>query len=204
VDEFGFATEDILPQDGEHWDVGVKFLFGKHVGIDLTWFYVRIEDEIWFDAFNYINTNYEHPTKRKGLETAFRIYPLDTIRLWGSYTYTDASFEGIDYEVPTVPKHKFVAGLNWEMVDWLELGVTYNYVGSRPQGGEPIAGERYEYMPSYDVWDVKLTGRLDKYHLMIFFAVNNIFDEQYYTLSFYDNVYPSPERNYRVGVEWFF
>ena len=137
VDELGFATEDIRPQEGRHWDAGGKFRFGKRAEIDLTWFWIRIEDEIWFDALNYINTNYDHPTTRKGLEGAFRFYPLDSLRLWGSYTYTDARFEDVDYELPTVPKHKIVAGMNWEVFDWLDLGVTYNYVGSRPQGCNP-------------------------------------------------------------------
>lgn len=204
IDELGFATKDIRPQDGEDWDLGVKLLFGERIEINLTCFYIRIEDEIWFDAMNYVNTNYEYPTKRKGVEASFRFYPLDSLTFWGNYTYMNASFEGIDYEVPTVPKHKFVAGMNWEMIDWLELGIMYNYVGSRPQGGEPKVGESFEYMPSYDVWDAKFACSFDKYGINAFFAVNNIFDEQYYTLSFYDNVYPSPGRNYRIGAEWSF
>ncbi len=204
VDELGFATLDIRPQKGKHWDVGAKMLFWKRAEINLTWFFIRIEDEIWFDALNYINTNYDHPTRRKGVEAAFRFFPLDSFRVWGSYTYTDASFEEVDYEVPTVPRHKFVAGMNWEVFNWLDLGVTYNYVGSRPQGGNPIVGFRFEDMPSYEVLDAKVTLSLDKCGLRAFFAVNNLLDEQYYTLSYYDNVYPSPERNYRIGLEWCF
>lgn len=204
IDELGFATSDIRPQDGKHWDAGVKLLFGNRAEINVTYFYIRIEDEIWFDALNYINTNYEYPTKRKGVETAFRFYPIDSLKLWGNCTYMDASFEGADYKVPMVPEHKFSAGMNWDIFKWFELGITYVYVGSRPQGGDPIAGSMYEDMPSYEVVDMKLTFNLEKYHLKTFVKVNNIFDESYYTSSYYDNVYPSPERNYRVGLEWNF
>ncbi len=94
--------------------------------------------------------------------------------------------------------------MNWDILEWCELGITHNHVGSRPQGGNPIAGSRYENMPSYDVVDMKLTFSLKKYHLKTFVKVNNILDESYYTSSYYDNVYPSPERNYRVGLEWNF
>lgn len=204
IDEFGFATSDIRPQDGKHSDAGVKLLFRNRAEINITYFYIRIEDEIWFDALNYINTNYDYHTKRKGIETAFRFYPIDSLKLWGNYTYTDAGFEGVDYDVPTVPKHKFSAGMNWDILEWCELGITYNYMGSRPQGGNPIAGSMYENMPSYDVVDMKLTFSLEKYHLKTFVKVNNILDESYYTSSYYDNVYASPERNYRVGLEWNF
>ncbi len=204
IDELGFATSDIRPQDGKHWDAGVKLLFGNRAEINITYFYIRIEDEIWFDALDYINTNYDYPTKRRGAETAFQFYPIKSLKFRGNYTYTDAGFEGVDYEVPTVPEHKFSAGMNWDILEWFELGITYNYVGSRPQGGNPIAGSRYEDMPSYDVVDMKLTFSLEKYHLKTFVKVNNILDESYYTSSYYDNVYPSPERNFRIGLEWNF
>jgi iron complex outermembrane receptor protein len=212
VDELGFSTGDLQPQTGRHWDVGVKCRLGKAAEMAVTWFYIRIEDEIWFDAFNYINTNYEEPTKRKGVETLLRLYPVEGIRLWGSFTYTDAYFEGADYDVPTVPKHKFVAGANWKIRPWLDLGATYNYVGSRPQGGNPLedyytsgspsGGSAFESMPSYEVVDVKLTARFQKYGLKMSLSVRNLFDESYYTNSYYDNVYPSPERNYSVSLQW--
>lgn len=212
ADELGFSTDDLRPQTGRHWDLGVKCQLGKKAEMGVTWFYIRIEDEIWFDALNYINTNYELPTKRKGVETSLRLYPFEGIRLWGSFTCTDAYFEGVDYEVPTVPKHKFVAGANWEIRPWLDLGLTYNYVGSRPQGGNPLedyytsegpsGGSRFKSMPSYEVVDAKLTARIQKYGLKICLSVRNLFDESYYTNSYYDNVYPSPERNYNVSVEW--
>jgi iron complex outermembrane receptor protein len=214
IDELGFATDDIRPQKGEHWDVGAKLLWGGRAELLLTWFYIRNEDEIWFDALNYINTNYELPTKRKGFETAVRVYPWESLKLWGSHTYIDAKFEGVDYEVPTVPEHKFAAGMNWRIWDWLRLGITYNYVGSRPQGGNPLedyrrtgstsGGGRYEDMPSYEVVDAKLTFTQNKTGLTAFVGVNNLFDEQYYTNNYYDNVYPAPGRNYRAGVEWAF
>jgi iron complex outermembrane receptor protein len=204
VDELGFATDGIRPQDGEHWDVGGKFQFLKRAELMLTWFNTHIEDEIWFDALNYINTNYDYPTKRTGLETSFRVYLLDSLSFWGSHTYTKARFEGVDYKVPTVPRHKFVAGVNWEPTGWLALGATYNRVGSRPQGGNPIIGDRYKDMPSYQVVNFKVTGNLEKYNLSMFFAVNNVFAEQYYSLSYYDNVYPSPGRSFRGGLTWKF
>lgn len=203
IDELGFATADLKPQSGIHWDAGIKLGYKKWAELNVTGFYLRIEDEIWFDSMNYINTNYEQPTRRQGVEVAVRIYPLEQLRLWGHYSYTDATFEGTDFNVPTVPKHKFSSGLNWALRPWLDWAVTFNYVGERSQGGD-IAGSDYKPMPAYQTADTKLTVDIASYGGEIYVAVNNIFDESYYSLSFYDNVYPSPGRNFRIGLEWTF
>ncbi|MBW2107066.1 MAG: TonB-dependent receptor [Deltaproteobacteria bacterium] len=214
VDELGFATDDIRPQTGDHWDAGAKLLLSQRAELGLTWFHIRIQDEIWFDAFNYINTNYDRATTRKGLEAALRFYPTDTLKLWANHTYTKARFEDVDYEVPTVPQHKTSAGASWTATSWLQLDLSYQFVGSRPQGGNPLedyrktgsasGGATYARMPSYQVVDAKVTVRLNRAGAKAFFAVNNLFDEQYYTNNYYDNVYPAPGRTWRVGVTWAF
>ncbi|MFH2067496.1 MAG: TonB-dependent receptor [Pseudomonadota bacterium] len=202
IDELGFATDNIRPQKGRHWDFGGKLLLHKKAEINLTLFDIYMEDEIWFDASRYINTNYQHPTRRKGLETELRVYPVESVRIWMNHTYTRAEFEGIDYKVPTVPAHKCSAGLNWEIRNWIEIGTTYLYVGERPQGGNPIVGSQYPDMPAYDVWSAKITMQYRPYHLKFYLTVNNLLDETYYTSSYYNNVYPSPERNFLAGLIW--
>lgn len=214
VDELGFATDDIRPQTGDHWDAGAKLLFSRRAELDLTWFNVRIKDEIWFDALNYINTNYDRATTRKGLEAAVRVYPTEALKLWANYTYTRARFEEADYEVPTVPHNQVSAGASWNVCDGLQLDLACRYVGSRPQGGNPLedyrktgspsGGASYARMPSYQVVDAKVTVRLKGKDLKAYCAVNNLFDEPYYTNNYYDNVYPAPGRTWRVGVTWVF
>lgn len=202
VDEFGFSTADIQPQSGIHWDAGIKLLFKDRAELSLTGFDIRIEDEIWFDAMNYINTNYDRSTIRQGVEVSFRIFPQPQFRLWGQYSYTKATFEGRNHDkLPTVPDHKLSAGFTWTFQSWLEWAVSYNYVGDRPQGGDPLTGSNYAPMPSYQTSSTKLTANITPYHLKLYVAVNNLFDESYYTLAYYNNVYPAPGRNYRIGVE---
>ncbi len=202
VDEFGFATDDIRNQSGVEWNLGIKFMYRKRAELSLTGFFIRIEDEIWFDAFNYINTNYENPTRRQGVDFYVRFYPTDRLRLWGNYTYTDATFEDSNFKVPVVPYHKASAGFNWSLFPWLDWAATYNFVGERPQGGDPLIDSTYDEMPHYQTVDTKLTVEIERYDISVFAAVNNILDEQYYSLAYYDSVYPSPGRNFRVGVTW--
>lgn len=202
IDELGFATDDIRPQSGIHWDAGIKFVYGKHAELSLTGFHIRIEDEIWFDAINYINTNYENPTRRQGAEISFRVFPYSQLRLWGLLSYTEAVFENADIKLPTVPNHKLSTGINWSLKPWLHWAASYSYVGERPQGGDPSSGSDYKLMPSYQTIDTKLTADIPAYHLNVYAAVTNLFDETYYSLAYYDNTYPSPGRSYRIGVEW--
>jgi iron complex outermembrane recepter protein len=202
IDELGFATEDIRPQSGVHWDAGVKLVYNNRAELSLTRFYIRIEDEIWFDPLNYINTNYDEPTSRRGAELAIRFYPYKKLRLWGLFSYTEAVFEDSKTTLPTVPNHKASAGVHWAPCAWLHGAAAYSYVGNRPQGGDPSAGTDYQNMPSYQTLDTKLTMDIAPCHLKFFVAVNNLLDASYYSLSYYDNIYPSPDRNYRIGLEW--
>jgi iron complex outermembrane receptor protein len=202
VDEYGFATDDIRPQTGTHWDLGLKIMYRKRAELSLTGFFIRIEDEIWFDALNYINTNYDNTTRRQGVDVSIRVYPTDRLRVWGNYTNTDATFENSDFKVPTVPNHKASAGFNWSLCSWLDWAATYNYVGERPQGGDPIANSTYGEMPHYQTVDTRFTVGIKRYNLSVFAAVNNILGKDYYSLAYYDSVYPSPGRNFRVGASW--
>ena len=204
VDELGFATDDIRYQEGKHFDAGVRFLWKRNLEFTLTYFWVRIEDEIWFDAMNYINTNYDDPTLRRGVELYFKAYPVKEVMFWVNYTYCKAEFENIDFKVPAVPEHKFSMGATWDLYRWWKLAVTYNFVGERPQGGDLLLASTYDYMPSYQLWDFKTTFNVEKYNLKIYFACTNILDRKYYTLEYYDNVYPGAGRWGTGGVEWSF
>jgi iron complex outermembrane receptor protein len=196
IDELGFSTGDLVPQTGKHVDVGAKLKFSDTIQTDVTYFYIRLEDELFFDALNFINTNFDSPTERTGVEVAVRWFPISRVRLWANYTYTRARFEDIDFKVPLVPENKFSAGVNAGLFAGLEAGISYNYVGERPQGGTPTANSTYDEIPSYQTVDLKVSGALPGLPLTAAFTVNNLFDEQYYATAFYDSVYPSPGVNY--------
>jgi iron complex outermembrane receptor protein len=203
VDEISFTGADgIEPQEGRHFDLGSAITLGDRLELSLAYFWIRIEDEIWFDSTRYTNRNYDEPTLREGVEAGLRSAPVDRLQVWANYTFTEAEFENTDYRLPLVPKHKLSAGVHWELIDWLGLGVTYSYLSDMAQGGEPIAGRAYPAIPSYDVVDTRLTIRCENYGLRAYGAVNNVLDEDYYEVAYYDNVYPSPGRNFRVGLEW--
>ena len=160
VDEFALADDDLRPQEGRHLDVGGRFRLGRLAEMTLTFFYIRIEDEIYYgmdpDTGLGVNGNYDDLTERTGVETDVRVYATDTLLLWGNYAYTDARFDKRDTFVPLVPKHKASLGFEWQIFEPLVLAVTGTYVGSRFDGNDEF-NDLYPKLPSYTVVDGKLT-----------------------------------------------
>jgi len=202
IDEWGFSTDTLTPQQGKHIDVGTKLKFVDKIQVDVTGFYIRIQDELFFDALNYTNANYDRPTKRTGVEVAVRWYPDPRLRLWASYTYTRARFEDIDLDVAMVPENKASAGINADLFAGLIAGISYNYVGTRPQGGTPTVNSTYARMPAYQVVNLKLGAKIPRLPLSAAFTINNLFDEKYYTSAYYDSVYPAPGISFRVELSY--
>jgi iron complex outermembrane receptor protein len=135
------------------------------------------------------------------METDAKIYPTDSIYLWGNYCYTEAKFDVKETYIPLVPKHKASIGVEWNIFEPLVLSLTLTWVGSRFDGNDEN-NNRYERLDAYEVLDCKLTYKYDGFK--IFGGVNNILDELYSTTAYSESYYPMPTRNIYVGVEWGF
>jgi iron complex outermembrane receptor protein len=205
VDEFARADESLEPQQGRHTEIGGRSRIGELMECSVTPFQAEIEDEIYFGEDPHtgesFNRNYEEKTIRRGVETEVRIYPADSIYLWGNYTYTEAKFEVKETFVPLVPRHKASVGVEWNILEPLVLSLTGTFVGSRFDGNDEN-NNRYEKLDGYTVLDGKLTFAHRGFKLFI--GVNNILDELYSTTAYSESYYPMPTRNIYGGLEWRF
>jgi iron complex outermembrane receptor protein len=201
VDELALSEGDLKPQEGKHIDVGLRGFVGDLLEFSLTLFQIDIRDEIFFDSINQVNRNFDDDTRRRGVETEVKCYPIDILYLWANYTYMQAKFQNQDTYVPLVPKHKASFGLEWTIFEPLRLAITGTWVGSRFDGNDET-NEEFRKLDGYKVFDAKLT--YTKGPMRVFGGINNIFDELYSTVAFSEIYYPMPTRNYYVGVEWKF
>jgi iron complex outermembrane receptor protein len=205
VDEFARADESLGPQQGRHAEIGGRIKTGDLTECAATLFQAEIEDEIYFGedplTGESFNRNYDERTIRRGLETDVRIYPSDSMYLWGNYTYTDATFELKKTFVPLVPRHKASIGMEWNIIKPLLLSLTGTFVGPRFDGNDE-SNTRYEELDAYTVLDGKLTFTYRG--LKLFVGVNNILDELYSTTAYSETYYPMPTRNVYGGLEWRF
>jgi iron complex outermembrane receptor protein len=199
VDELALSEGDLKPQEGKHFDVGLRGSIGDLLEFSLTLFQIDISNEIFFDSINQVNRNFEDDTRRRGVETEVKYYPIDALYLWANYTYLEAKFEKKDTYVPLVPKYQASFGLEWTIIAPIRLAVTGTLVGSRYDGNDET-NEEFKKLDAYKVFDAKLT--YTRGPLRVFGGINNIFDEFYSTVAFSEIYYPMPTRNYYVGIEW--
>jgi outer membrane cobalamin receptor len=200
TDELAETEEDkdLKPQTGIEWDIGGRLTVPDRLEVTLTFFNIHTEDEIYYSE---INKNYEDATLRRGIETDVKFYWSETVFIWGNYSYTEATFEGTDTEVPLVPRHKGSAGIEWTVLNGLKLSLTGTLVGSRYDGND-IDNDLYEKLEAYSVFDSKATYRKGSWKL--FAGVNNMFDTLYATSAYSERYYTMPERNIYGGLEWVF
>jgi outer membrane receptor protein involved in Fe transport len=201
VDELALAIGELVPQEGKHMDIGIRHKIRGIAELSLTLFQIDIEDEIFFDAAMNVNRNFEDKTRRRGVEIDFKLYPFESIYLWGNYTYMEAQFERTDAFVPLVPENTASLGLEWQILEPLVLALTGTYVGSKFDGND-LSNSRFAKIDSYAVADGKITYTWKD--LKVFFSVNNIFDKYYETLAFSESYYTMPTRNFYGGVQWTF
>jgi len=205
VDEFAQADESLKPQQGRHTDIGGRLRIGDLAECSVTLFQAGIEEEIYYGedplTGESFNRNYDEKTIRRGVETDARLYPIDSMYLWGNYTYTEATFEITETFVPLVPRHKASVGVEWNILEPLLLSLTGTFVGSRFDGNDEN-NNRYEKLDAYTV----LYGKLTFTHrgFKLFVGINNILDELYSTTAYSESYYPMPTRNIYGGLEWRF
>ena len=203
------VNTDLEPQEGNHYELGVKHFFTPKIQGRVTLFRAEIDDEIFFNPITFANEN--HPeTLRQGFELGFRGDLYDRVTLFGNYTYTEATFEKDPFEdnhVPAVPKNKVTVGVRvYDVYPGLAFAAEYNYVGDSYAISD-LANE-YEKLDDYYTVDAKVSYEWKKFK--VFFGVNNITDEEYSEYAAIGgfptalNFYPAPERTWLAGLEMTF
>ena len=201
VDELAQAQGDLIPQEGTHIDIGGRTRYRDVLEVAMTFFEIKIDDEIFFDGNLELNRNYDDKTVRRGVEADVRLYVTDEIYLWGNYTYTDAKFDNRNTTVPLVPEHMVKGGMEWQPLEPLVLSFTGTYVGPRFDGNDEN-NNRFDKLDGYAVLDAKVWYQVKG--VKVFAGVNNVLNELYSTVAYSEVYYPMPERNYYGGVAWTF
>jgi len=187
-----------------------------------TLFRMDVEDEIHLDPFTTgVGNRNLPPSRRQGLELESSWQALPALKLSAGYAYTDAKFlEGTlpggpfvigtnlgiaSKRVPLVPEHKLNLGLAWDFAVRTRLSAALTAVSKQfMDNDEPNSpGAR---IPAYAVVDLKLAREYSWGRLAA--AVNNLFDEQYYTYAVRSQftadryaVYPLPGRSFSLTAE---
>jgi iron complex outermembrane receptor protein len=209
VDENAFTPAGaavLLVQTSRDAEVGAEYRRGQ-IGLRAALYRNDLENELHFNrligAFG-ANTNLA-PTRRQGLETEARWQATATLLLSAALHLREAKFRSGLYggvnvsgnDVPMVPKHTANLKLAWQFAPKSVFAVDLRYVGKQRYDNDQ-ANTFPTQMPAYSVTDLRITHEVANWTLA--FAVNNLFDKDYYSYAIRNaagtsfNAYPERPR----------
>ena len=210
----------LRPQHQLTKEIGTEWRGGRN-SLRAALFRTDVTDEIHLDPFTagVGNTNLP-PSRRQGVELDGAWQALPTLRLSAGYAYTDARFlEGSfaggfapfvnvpigGKNVPLVPEHKLNLGFAWAAAQRTTVSGSLARVSSQYLDNDETNNLGVK-IPAYTLVDLKAAQDLG--FGRVSFAVNNLFNEKYYTYAVRSNfvadryaVYPLPGRTVALTLE---
>lgn len=185
----------LRPQTAETYEAGVEWRQRGHFA-RVALFQSDVTNEIHLDPFTtgVGNTNLP-PSRRRGVELDGKFQLSKTFQLSAGYAYTEAKFlEGTipggpfvigsnmpiaGKTVPLVPEHKLNLAFWWDIAPRTRLSGALTAVGEQYRDNDEP--NTLSQIPAYEVVDLKLAQRFSWGRLSL--AVNNLFNQDYYTYS---------------------
>lgn len=194
----------LKPQRSDDYELGVRYYFSDLIYAHANLFRVDTRDEIFYNSLAFSNENLDGKTRREGLELRFHGNLTEWLTIGSSYTFTKAKIKGGDFDgrrIPNVPESKITAQMIITPVQDLILSLEGIYVGERPFISD--FNNSYGNQEDYTVFNLRIRYKWKK--VTIYGDIKNITDEEYseYGVIKYPGlraVYPSPKRNYFVGL----
>ncbi|MGA7593601.1 MAG: TonB-dependent receptor [Gallionella sp.] len=178
-------------------------------------FQMNLNNEIYYNAITYSNMNLA-PTRRSGLELEGTHRYSGALTVTASWSYTVAKFRDGTYgginvagnNIPLVPRQRFTLAPSWKISGQSTLSGNVNYVGKQYFDND-MANNFGQKMPAYTTVDMKLSHRNG--HWLLAAAVNNLFDEKYFSYAVAStftpgkyNAYPMQGRNVSLNASYEF
>jgi iron complex outermembrane receptor protein len=208
ISYYGFGSDsfyrELDAEQGLNTEVGLELGYDPRWRTGVTLFRLDMRDEVAWDPIENRNANLDE-TRRQGAEWSGSWKPVARVELSASYTYTDAKFtSGANdgNKVPLVPAHVTEGTVKLGLPLDLAFDTTVRHVGSCPLGGDVAnAGDKLD---AYSTLDLTVRYQPGGKAYSGFVGVENVTDENYATVAYKgyteDGYYPSPGRNWRVGM----
>lgn len=241
----GTISSDLQPEKSSSYETGTRLRYKDKAAYKVSLFFIDLTDEIRFDSTaigptapfgQNINIG---GTRRYGIEQRLDLTPIREVKLYGSYTWlnayvTETNNTGTPFDgrsLGQIPENRFTFGTVvsplaslGENFEGFKIGLRGIYTGpqhaqsyeSASQALLNATGGAGHTIKGYDVWDLMISYEWRE--KMIYFKVNNVFDEKYYSravnaTSFGTAIYPSgtftfvnpgDPREFVIGMKWAF
>ena len=184
----------------------------KNLTVGLTLFRIDMENEISWNNATYRNENLDE-TRHQGVEATFSYLWEKRLKIYGSYTYHEATYRAGQYdgkELPLVPNHVVKLGAEWYLPADFVLRPEIRLVSDAYLSGDnENTGDK---LSAYQVCDLFLFYRpvVGQTKISVFAGVENLTDELYATTgvkgtAFSPQIYyPMSERTFKCGISFEF
>lgn len=195
----------LVPQTSDDYEVGVRHYFSDTFYAHANLFRLDTDKEIFFDPVTFQNENLDGLTRREGIEISLDAKAFSWLTVRGSYTYLSAKIKEGTFagnNVPNVPKNKAAVDITCHMGKGASAILSGVYIGERPFISD-FAND-FSNQQAYLLLNLKLAYQWKS--LRAFVDINNLTNKEYSEFGVIGGVplekafYPSPKRNFLVGL----
>lgn len=207
----GFLA-DLEKEKAKTMEWGTSLNPWKNLTVGLTLFRIDMENEITWNNATYRNENLDE-TRHQGVEATFSYLWEKRFKIYGSYTYHEATYRAGPYdgkELPLVPNHVVKLGAEWYLPADFVLRPEIRLVSDAYLSGD--SDNTGEKLSAYQVCDLFLFYRpvVGRTKISVFAGVENLTDELYATTGVKGTAfspqtyYPMSERTFKCGISFEF
>ncbi len=200
------------PIDLKQYEAGLNYSIPKLLWVDVAYFIIDSDKEIQEDPVGSGDYRNVGKTRRQGLESGLKVFPLPGLELFGELTLTDSEVKEnansalVGKQVTGVPEYVTNLGARYTAANGLGGLLEWRHVGKYYlEATNTYAYDGHDVVNGSVFYTIQGEGKR-KYKLSL--SVDNIFDEQYagnasygYGTEYYAVAWP---RTYwlGLGLEW--
>jgi outer membrane receptor for ferric coprogen and ferric-rhodotorulic acid len=203
----GTFNSGLKPETGFNAEAGTSYRLNRLASGSARFFFMRVDDEIWYNPSSYANENMDGSTGRFGLNADLELTPFAWAAFRGGYSLMRAVFSGGAFRektVPLVPAHSVYAGMSLLAPFGLEGGADWTYASAVYQGGDfANTKDRAGTVNVFGLF-VHYTLKKDSGAFAARLAVENLLNVSYAPLVYWDGYYPADGRTINVSLMYKF
>lgn len=180
-----YPNKDLEPETTDTWELGMKQKIGGKTDIAADVFYAKTKDYIHLNDSNKAHEFYENAgdAKTHGFEISLTQRHSDAWSSYINYTWQTGKIEGEkNYDIP---RHLLHLGTTYSKNPWT-VNLDGMFISDRTEAGEESG--HFKARDAYFLMNLSTNYQFNK-NFGLQFAVNNLFDREYYDEDISNNHY---------------
>lgn len=180
-----YPNKDLEPETTDTWELGMKQKIGGKTDIAADVFYAKTKDYIHLNDSDKAHEFYENAgdAKTHGFELSLTQHHSDAWSSYINYTWQTGKIEGEkNYDIP---RHLLHLGTTYSKNPWT-VNLDGMFISDRTEAGEESG--HFKARDAYFLMNLSTNYQFNK-NFGLQFAVNNLFDREYYDEDISNNHY---------------